>query len=137
MGVLFYRTSSKQRSTTNSCSGTEASTSSLLFPMVFVNSLYFVKDNFGRCDDGWVSGTPNGGIFGRSSGDGGGGFRRGKGFGSARGFGSDNISPRRDGFRLTHERAPKLQPGIPNWRRGIRESEARPARTQVLIVLLV
>lgn len=74
----------------------------------------FIKDNFGRRDDGWVSSRPNGGgVFGgRSRGGGGQGFRSGNGFGPSGGFGSDSLPPRRDGFESVpqdeHERAPML-----------------------------
>ena len=88
-------------------------TVSPLSPTAFGNCLDFLKDNFGRRDDGWVSSTPvSGGVSGRSSGGGGNAFRRGNGFGPSGGFGSDSQPPRRDGFQALsqdeHESAPML-----------------------------
>lgn len=75
-------------------------TVSPLSPTAFTDCLYFLRDNFARRDDGWVSSRPNGGgVFGGGSGGGGNAFRRGNGFGPTGGFGSDSQPPRRDGFQ--------------------------------------
>ncbi|QRW21986.1 autophagy-related protein 27 [Rhizoctonia solani] len=75
----------------------------------FMDCFYFIKDNFGPRNDGFVSSAPTGrGGFGNANG----GFRRGNGFG---GFGNNpSAPPRRDGFQ-THfqeetERAPIMDP---------------------------
>ncbi|KAG8712176.1 hypothetical protein FRC08_014936 [Ceratobasidium sp. 394] len=92
-------------------------TVSPLSATAFTDCVYFIKDNFGRRNDGWVSDAPNGhgGVFGGRAR---GGFARGNGFGPTGGFGSDSgfarqqPPPRRDGFQALsqdeHERAPMI-----------------------------
>ncbi|QRV94644.1 autophagy-related protein 27 [Ceratobasidium sp. AG-Ba] len=81
-------------------------TVSPLSSTAFTDCLYFIKDNFGPRNDGWVSsghgtGQPRG-------------FARGNGFGPTGGFGSNSgfsrqpPPPRRDGFRDEQERAPMI-----------------------------
>ncbi|KAF8737990.1 complex I 49 kDa subunit family, partial [Rhizoctonia solani] len=75
----------------------------------FMDCFYFIKDNFGPRNDGFVSSAPTGrGGFGNANG----GFRRGNGFG---GFGNNpSAPPRRDGFQAHFqeetERAPIMDP---------------------------
>ncbi|KAG8791302.1 hypothetical protein FRC12_009627 [Ceratobasidium sp. 428] len=94
-------------------------TVSPLSATAFTDCAYFIKDNFGRRNDGWVNSASSGsgGVFG---GSGRGGFARGNGFGPTGGFGSDPgfvrrpPPPRRDGFQAPsqdeNERAPMLDP---------------------------
>ncbi|KAJ1302449.1 hypothetical protein OPQ81_002767 [Rhizoctonia solani] len=84
-------------------------TVSPLSSSAFTDFFYFIKDNFFRRNDGFVSSGPRGGGgFANPNG----GFRRGNGFG---GFGNTpSAPPRRDGFQaLSHdesERAPIMDP---------------------------
>ncbi|CAE7112007.1 unnamed protein product [Rhizoctonia solani] len=82
-------------------------TVSPLTSTAFTDCFYFIKDNFGPRNDGFVSTGPRRtGDFSNANG----GFRRGNGFG---GFGS-NAPPRRDGFQTLsqdeNERAPMMDP---------------------------
>ncbi|CEL63645.1 Putative mannose 6-phosphate receptor-like protein C530,09c OS=Schizosaccharomyces pombe (strain 972 / ATCC 24843) GN=SPBC530.09c PE=3 SV=1 [Rhizoctonia solani AG-1 IB] len=75
----------------------------------FTDCFYFIKDNFGPRNDGFVSSNPRGGGgFGNTNG----GFRRTNGF---EGFGNNaSAPPRRDGFQSLSqdetERAPMMDP---------------------------
>ncbi|CCO33048.1 hypothetical protein BN14_07117 [Rhizoctonia solani AG-1 IB] len=75
----------------------------------FTDCFYFIKDNFGPRNDGFVSSNPRGGGgFGNTNG----GFRRTNGF---EGFGNNaSAPPRRDAFQSLSqdetERAPMMDP---------------------------
>ncbi|KAH7338592.1 hypothetical protein B0J17DRAFT_384773 [Rhizoctonia solani] len=88
-------------------------TVSPLSSTAFTDCIYFVKDNFGRRNDGFVSTGPRGGGgFGNVNvnANANGGFSRGAAFG---GFGN-SAPPRRDGFQALSqdetERAPMIDP---------------------------
>lgn len=91
-------------------------TVSPLSSTAFTDCIYFIKDNFGRRNDGWVSNGPRGGGFGNAGSGfrrgGGPSFGRGNGFGPAGGFGNNAPPPRRDGFQALsqdeNERAPMM-----------------------------
>ncbi|CAE6442161.1 unnamed protein product [Rhizoctonia solani] len=86
-------------------------TVSPLSSTAFTDCIYFIKDNFGRRNDGFVSSAPRGGGgFANINAHTNGGFRPGDGFG---GFGN-SAPPRRDGFQALsqdeNERAPIMDP---------------------------